>query len=168
MEPQSRRQRPHFDLNYGPWPWGMVVFTVTGASKFQDTRIIPTQHLKDLSFGYVPTIFQELGPINTSSDFKGALKLLGVRSDNLDNLEICSFSHRHLFSSNTSQLLFPVMSIHSVHLVSFEIIAMLSVVFRLRGSNFKRIPNPTRDRWINKLFKSQIHETFHHQIERRF
>ena len=32
--------------------------------------------------------------------------------------------------------------------VSFEIIGMLGKVFRLRGSNFRMLPNPTNDHWL--------------------
>jgi hypothetical protein len=34
--------------------------------------------------------------------------------------------------------------------VSFELIGMLGKVFRLRGSNFRMLPNPTLDPWVKK------------------
>jgi hypothetical protein len=34
--------------------------------------------------------------------------------------------------------------------VSFEIIGMLGRVFRIRGSNFRMLPNPTSDHWLKK------------------
>lgn len=35
--------------------------------------------------------------------------------------------------------------------MSFEIIGMLAKVFRIRGSNFRMLPNPTGDPWLKKI-----------------
>jgi hypothetical protein len=35
--------------------------------------------------------------------------------------------------------------------VAFEIIGMLGKVFRIRGSNFRMLPNPTSDPWLKKI-----------------
>jgi len=35
-------------------------------------------------------------------------------------------------------------------IVSFEIIGMLAKVYRIRGSSFRMIPNPTKDFWLKK------------------
>jgi hypothetical protein len=35
--------------------------------------------------------------------------------------------------------------------VAFEIIGMLGKVFRIRGSNFRMLPNPTSDHWLKKI-----------------
>jgi hypothetical protein len=35
--------------------------------------------------------------------------------------------------------------------VAFEIIGMLGKVFRIRGSNFRMLPNPTSDSWLKKI-----------------
>lgn len=35
--------------------------------------------------------------------------------------------------------------------MAFEIIGMLGKVFRIRGSNFRMLPNPTSDSWLKKI-----------------
>lgn len=44
----------------------MVTFSKTGSSRFQENRYIPSDHIKELAFGSVPSIFGD----------KPALKLL--------------------------------------------------------------------------------------------
>ncbi|KAK6594060.1 modin [Botrytis cinerea] len=121
----------------------MVVFTVTGQSEFKQDRVIPSNDVKALCFGTVPNIFEEreyLEKVDTESQ---SLELKFGSQDDVDMtleslgckpliLERYRKDHRHIFS------------------VSFEIIGMLGKVTRIRGSNFKMIPNPTQDPWLKK------------------
>ncbi|TGO27670.1 hypothetical protein BPAE_0038g00160 [Botrytis paeoniae] len=121
----------------------MVVFTVTGKSKFEQDRVIPSNDVKALCFGTVPNIFEEkeyLEEVDTESQ---SLELKFGSEDDVDlTLESLGCTpqilksyrkdHRHIFS------------------VSFEIIGMLGKVTRIRGSNFRMIPNPTQDPWLKK------------------
>ncbi|KAH8805699.1 hypothetical protein F5884DRAFT_456083 [Xylogone sp. PMI_703] len=118
----------------------MVNFSITGRSNFEDNRVIPNDDIKELCFGYVPTLFkgkvaEKLAPqtlmLGSSEDVNFTLDTLGVPNDMMEKYER---KHRHLYS------------------VAFEIAAMLGVAVRLRGSNFKRIPNPTTDHWVQSKF----------------
>jgi hypothetical protein len=60
----------------------------------------------------------------------------------------------------------------NTHLVAFEIIGMLGKVFRIRGSHFRMVPNPTTDAWLKdgyqkaswkitrlmEVFQEKLHE----------
>ncbi|KAF7896014.1 hypothetical protein EAF00_006029 [Botryotinia globosa] len=121
----------------------MVVFTVTGKSEFKQNRVIPSNDVKALCFGTVPNIFEErnyLEEVDTESqslelkfgsedDVDLTLESLGCTPDILKRYRK---DHKHIFS------------------VSFEIIGMLGKVTRIRGSNFRMIPNPTQDPWLKK------------------
>ncbi|KAF7931369.1 hypothetical protein BELL_0224g00020 [Botrytis elliptica] len=121
----------------------MVVFTVTGRSKFQQDRVIPSNDIKALCFGTVPNIFEEKGYLKEDDTESQSLELKFGSQDDVDlTLESLGCTpeilkryrkdHRHIFS------------------VSFEIIGMLGKVTRIRGSNFRMIPNPTQDPWLKK------------------
>jgi len=60
------------------------------------------------------------------------LESLGCQADTLKKY---SKDHKHIFS------------------VSFEIIGMIGQVFRLRGSSFRMVPNPTNDPWLKNIGK---------------
>ncbi|KAF7884706.1 uncharacterized protein EAF02_005042 [Botrytis sinoallii] len=121
----------------------MVVFTVTGQSKFEQDRVIPSNDIKALCFGTVPNIFEEKGYLKEDDTESQSLELKFGSQDDVDLtleslgctpeiLERYRKDHRHIFS------------------VSFEIIGMLGKVTRIRGSNFRMIPNPTQDPWLKK------------------
>ncbi|TEY48989.1 hypothetical protein BOTCAL_0288g00190 [Botryotinia calthae] len=121
----------------------MVVFTVTGKSTFKQDRVIPSNDVKALCFGTVPNIFEEKGYLEKEDTESQSLELKFGSQDDVDMtleslgckpliLERYRKDHRHIFS------------------VSFEIIGMLGKVTRIRGSNFKMIPNPTQDPWLKK------------------
>ncbi|KAF7936329.1 uncharacterized protein EAE98_002548 [Botrytis deweyae] len=121
----------------------MVVFTVTGRSKFEQDRVIPSNDIKALCFGTVPNIFEEKGYLKEDDTESQSLELKFGSQDDVDLtleslgctpdiLERYRKDHRHIFS------------------VSFEIIGMLGKVTRIRGSNFRMIPNPTQDPWLKK------------------
>ncbi|KAF5867573.1 uncharacterized protein Bfra_010548 [Botrytis fragariae] len=122
----------------------MVVFTVTGKSKFEQDRVIPSNDVKALCFGTVPNIFEEKEYLEKLDAESQSLELKFGSQDDVDlTLESLGCTpqilkryrkdHRHIFS------------------VSFEIIGMLGKVTRIRGSNFRMIPNPTQDPWLKKV-----------------
>ncbi|ESZ97021.1 hypothetical protein SBOR_2566 [Sclerotinia borealis F-4128] len=121
----------------------MVIFNVTGKSKFEEDRVIPSAHIKELCFGTVPNIFEEESYLKKEDPESQNLTLkFGCQDDVELTLESLGCTpqiltrykkdHRHIFP------------------VSFEIIGMLGQVVRLRGSNFRMIPNPTQDHWLKK------------------
>ncbi|RFU25627.1 hypothetical protein B7463_g10701, partial [Scytalidium lignicola] len=118
----------------------MLSFAITGRSNFEETRVIPNEDIKELCFGWVPTLFrgkknEKVAPqsltLGSHEEMNLTLETLGVSVETADKYEK---KHRHLYS------------------LSFEIVGMLGSVFRLRGSNFNRIPNPTTDHWIQSKF----------------
>ncbi|KAI9644831.1 hypothetical protein NHQ30_006858 [Ciborinia camelliae] len=120
----------------------MVVFSVTGRSKFEENRVIPSSHIKELCFGTVPNIFEEELYLKEEEESQSLELKFGSQDDVELTLESLGCTpeiikrygkdHRHIFS------------------VSFEIIGMLGKVVRVRGSNFRMIPNPTQDNWLKK------------------
>ncbi|KAF7912555.1 uncharacterized protein EAF01_001576 [Botrytis porri] len=121
----------------------MVVFTVTGKSTFKQDRVIPSNDVKALCFGTVPNIFEEKEYLEKVDMESQSLELKFGSQDDVDlTLESLGCTpqilkryrkdHRHIFS------------------ISFEIIGMLGKVTRIRGSNFRMIPNPTQDPWLKK------------------
>lgn len=80
----------------------MVVFSTTGPSKFTRNRVIPTKKIKDLSFGFVPNIFeykrdaQSLELLfGTKEEVSTTLESLGCQADMLSKY---AKDHKHIFS----------------------------------------------------------------------
>ncbi|KAL5314067.1 hypothetical protein ACEPPN_018491 [Leptodophora sp. 'Broadleaf-Isolate-01'] len=120
----------------------MVAFATTGKSNFKENRVIPSEAVKELTFGTVPNIFDEESYLNRDTqtqsldlvfgapeDVETTLESIGCQAETLKRYKK---DHKHIFS------------------VSFEIIGMLSKVFRIRGSNFRMVPNPTSDSWLKR------------------
>jgi len=66
----------------------------------------------------------------SAEEVTNTLESLGCQADTLMKY---NKDHKHIFS------------------VAFEIIGMLGKVFRIRGSNFRMLPNPTSDPWLKKI-----------------
>ncbi|APA14772.1 hypothetical protein SS1G_06788 [Sclerotinia sclerotiorum 1980 UF-70] len=123
----------------------MVTFSVTGRSSFRENRVIPSNHIKDLCFGTVPNIFEDDEYLKKNPESQNVTLQFGSPEDVDTTLESLGCTpeilkryrkdHKHIFS------------------VSFELIGMLGKVVRLRGSNFRMIPNPTQDFWLKKIGK---------------
>lgn len=78
----------------------MVTFSITGKSKFEDTRVIPNHDVKDLCFGSVHTIFKANDVPNalefgSRDEVTQTLEQLGVNDENIQKYEK---KHKHLFS----------------------------------------------------------------------
>ncbi|KAJ8061201.1 hypothetical protein OCU04_010274 [Sclerotinia nivalis] len=123
----------------------MVSFSVTGRSKFEENRVIPSNHIKDLCFGTVPNIYDDEEYMKKNPESQNVTLQFGSPEDVDTTLESLGCTpeilkryrkdHKHIFS------------------VSFELIGMLGRVVRLRSSNFRMIPNPTQDFWLKKIGK---------------
>ncbi|RDL42102.1 Uncharacterized protein BP5553_02081 [Venustampulla echinocandica] len=120
----------------------MVVFAVTGKSQFTTKRVIPCNEVKELAFGTVPNIFEDNEYLlrekeaqslelvfGNSEEVRSTLESLGCSAAMCERYEQ---DRKHIFS------------------ISFEIIGMLGRVIRIRGSNFRMIPNPTPDSWLKE------------------
>ncbi|KAE8443083.1 hypothetical protein EG329_002406 [Mollisiaceae sp. DMI_Dod_QoI] len=121
----------------------MVVFAITGKSRFQENRVIPCNEIKELVFGTVPNIFENDKYLNLYDENQSLDLVFGSAEDEANTLESLGCpaatlykwqkDHKHIFS------------------LSFEIIGMLGKVIRIRGSCFRMIPNPTNDHWSKKV-----------------
>ncbi|KAM3423876.1 hypothetical protein BST61_g1272 [Cercospora zeina] len=138
--------------------WGLGVslsFAVTGKASFADNRMIPCPAVKQLLFGSVETIFDAL-KLNFEPK-KAAWEDMYVTQRTLRMLRLDRRAIERYFSRKE----------HSViRSVSFEMIAMLGKVFRIPDTNFKRIPNPTPDPWLNDLSACKIQSEFQGNIDR--
>jgi hypothetical protein len=87
----------------------MVVFTATGKSAFQETRVIPSEMVKDLAFGTVPNIFDNETYLSNEENAQSLELLFGSEKDVSATLESLGCAaqtleqykndHKHMFSS---------------------------------------------------------------------
>ncbi|KAL7931590.1 hypothetical protein V8C35DRAFT_309856 [Trichoderma chlorosporum] len=131
-------------------PGLMFSFQVNGQCTFKQTRVIPVDEIKELCFGYVPTIYREKddkrrlkgpgeGQQNLSTLLMGSLREF---SETLTSIGCNNVTTRMCLDSGTrTSHLFPV---------SFEILGMLSRIFHIENSSFTYLPNPTPDSWDKK------------------
>jgi hypothetical protein len=94
----------------------MLVFTATGRPSFEDNRVIPSELIKDLAFGTVPNIFDNLAylknEVNAQSlqlvfgsdkDVNATLESLGCSAKTLQQYQK---DHKHMFSCEYSDQIF--------------------------------------------------------------
>ncbi|KAH7161722.1 hypothetical protein EDB81DRAFT_785406 [Dactylonectria macrodidyma] len=125
----------------------MFSFRVYGKCVFERKRVIPVDEIKELCFGYVPTIYREtfdyrrLGFLEDYEQNIGTLQMAS-RSDISETLVLigCNKNAVRCYTDPDKQTshLFPV---------SLEVLGMLSQMFHIEDSSYTYIPNPTPDRW---------------------
>ncbi|KAL7785869.1 hypothetical protein V8C37DRAFT_311421 [Trichoderma ceciliae] len=128
-------------------PGLMFSFQVNGQCTFKRNRVIPVDEIKELCFGYVPTIYRE-------KDDKRRLKAPSDEQQNLSallmgNLREISETLIGLGCNNNTVRYWLDEGKRTSHLfpISFEILGMLSRIFHIENSNFTFLPNPTPDSW---------------------
>ncbi len=139
----------------------MVVFAITGKSNFTGNRVIPCHALKELSFGTVPNIFDDKSYLESQTDAQSVELVFGTSDEVSDTLEAIGLQaealkrykkdHKHIFSRTWVLKICRNNGTNQKILVSFELIGMLGKVFRIRGSSFKMLPNPTGDPWLKNI-----------------
>lgn len=120
--------------------------------KHGEDRIIPCDEIKKLCFGEVPSLFDKVKqPLVVSPGrLKSSLKHL---------LPALSPNNRDIFvevDRPPRSLMFPV---------TFELIAMLARPLHIRGSRFRRLPNPCADAWTPGLNMAACLNEFAESIE---
>lgn len=131
----------------------MFNFQKTGPTRWEDNCIIPVDEIKELCFGYVPTIFR---PRNETPAY---LKYPSEEPDNLESLQLgtddeitqtlillgCKTNTLRFFKNDSGRVshLFPVV---------FEVIGMLARVLHIRCNLWRMLPNPTPYRWEKRSF----------------
>lgn len=122
-------------------------FQVYGQCEFESNRVIPNDYMKELCFGYVPTIYRSTSdkrrlavPTDMAEDL-GSLQMGSRReiAESLTAIGCNNITVNYFLEDDTrTSHLFPV---------SFEILGMLGRNMHLDNSSFTFVPNPTPDRW---------------------
>ncbi|OAA70721.1 hypothetical protein ISF_02695 [Cordyceps fumosorosea ARSEF 2679] len=122
-----------------------IVFSlqVHGQCTFERNRVIPVDYVKELTFGYVPTIYRDTidqSRLKVPSDMPENLSSLQMGRDRelAESLTVigCSTNAVNYFleDGNRTSHIFPL---------AFEILGMLGQNFHISNSSFTYIPNPT-------------------------
>ncbi|OLN87236.1 hypothetical protein CCHL11_03549 [Colletotrichum chlorophyti] len=134
-----------------------IVFTFqkTGPTWFEDNRVVPHNSVKELSFGYCPTIFRQFQQSNKiyykyTEEPKDIRTLqLGSMSAIAETLVVigCNTNTVNYFRRSTPETrhghLFPI---------AFELLGMLGIIIQVPGTYFRMLPNPTIWPWDRKAF----------------
>ncbi|KAK0642868.1 hypothetical protein B0T16DRAFT_173650 [Cercophora newfieldiana] len=121
-------------------------FQRSGGTLPPENRLIPTDDFKSLCFGSVPTIFRRdldtrrlQGPdrtgrveyleLSSRNEFAKTLTHIGCNASTIEYLLRDGYRDYHVFP------------------VAFELIGMLCPILHIRGTGFRRLPNPTNHRW---------------------
>ncbi|UKZ61553.1 uncharacterized protein TrAtP1_002814 [Trichoderma atroviride] len=128
-------------------PGLMFSFQVNGQCTFKRNRVVPVDEIKELCFGYVPTVYRE----------KDDQRRLKPPSDEQQNLATLLMGNSREISetltaigcNNNTTRIFLEEGRRTSHLfpISFEILGMLSRIFHIESSNFTFLPNPTPHSW---------------------
>ncbi|KAI9051018.1 hypothetical protein LZ554_005126 [Drepanopeziza brunnea f. sp. 'monogermtubi'] len=122
----------------------MVVFASTGTPSFRGNRVIPCEAVKQLAFGTVPNIFDHGSYLDREKETQSLELVFGSPEDEETTLESLGCQAETLKRYKTDR--------KHIFSVSFEIIGMLSKVFRIRGSNFPS----WRTTSIMEVFQKQL------------
>ncbi|KAK4496240.1 hypothetical protein PRZ48_012220 [Zasmidium cellare] len=138
--------------------FGIVVsFHVVGRSEFGRNRIIPSYDIKDILFGTVPIIFRDPSIRGEEADTRKTLNFgddTGIRR-----------TMKYLKLRQTSIRKYSQVE-KNIRSADFDLIAMLGDVFRLRGSNFRMLPNPTRTPWIDTFSACSLMTEFQENVRK--
>ncbi|KAH6999384.1 hypothetical protein EDB80DRAFT_754009 [Ilyonectria destructans] len=114
-------------------------FHKAGETWFEENRIIPNNDVKELCFGYCPTIF-----------CPRSFKMYADEPKDLGTLQLASFAAMAetlvVIGCNTKTVkyhLFPV---------AFEMLGMVGIVLQIKETAFRMLPNPTIHHWDRKSF----------------
>ncbi|EMT70465.1 hypothetical protein FOC4_g10008922 [Fusarium odoratissimum] len=143
-----------------------------GETWFKENRIIPNENVKELCFGYCPTIFRlrnfkmyadepkDLGTLQLASlaAMAETLKTIGCNTRTVKYFSKPSVNTRYSH-------LFPV---------AFEMLGMVGIVLQIKNTAFRMLPNPTIHHWDRKFFsvrtllvtyKSVLEEAANYQMQ---
>ena len=124
----------------------MFTFQVNGLWSFGKKRVIPVDEIKELCFGWVPTIYRSIEdkrrlciPIDledlstlqmaTRGEIAETLIMIGCNNNTVKLYQEDGHRTSHLFP------------------FSFELLGMLCKTLHIKDGYFTYIPNPTPDRW---------------------
>ncbi|KAF9880528.1 modin [Colletotrichum karsti] len=149
----------------------MFTFQVHGRNRFGPNRVVPVDEVKELCFGFVPTIYKSKSderrlklPIDESRD----LSTLNFATMNeiAETLVLigCNTNTVRYFSDNKTTT-----TVSHVFPVAFEIVGMLGQTLHIEKSAFRLLPNPTLFRWDTKNFSlPRLLTAYEYQMRKRF
>ncbi|KAK5654574.1 hypothetical protein OQA88_7203 [Cercophora sp. LCS_1] len=127
-----------------------LTFTITkkGPTWFESNRLVPQYAVKELCFGLCPTIFRLKDEKLYADESKGIGTLqLGSMDEIAENLTVlgCNVHTVNYFRNEQARYshLFPI---------PFELLGMTAVVFQVKRTLFRTLPNPTMFKWDPKSF----------------
>ncbi|TQN67768.1 hypothetical protein CSHISOI_07680 [Colletotrichum shisoi] len=131
-----------------------IVFTFekTGPTWFHENRVVPDDRVKELCFGYCPTIFRP----DASDNHKYADEPKDIGTLQLGSMAAIAET-LVVIGCNTNTVRYfrkPQPDTRHIHLfpVAFELLGMVGVVFQIPGTAFRMLPNPTIWHWGRKSF----------------
>lgn len=142
-----------------------IVFTFqkVGSARFKENRIIPNDNVKELCFGYCPTIFRsiadkpgDMGTLQLASlaAIAETLTVIGCNAKTVRYFSNPSENTRysHLFSGTFLDC--PVLQEYYVNVssVTFEMLGMVGAALQISGTTFRMLPNPSVHRWNRRSF----------------
>lgn len=124
----------------------MFTFQVNGLWSFGKKRVIPVDEIKELCFGWVPTIYRSVEDkrrLSIPIDLEDLSTLqMATRGEIAETLIMvgCNNNTVKLYQEegHRTSHLFPF---------SFELLGMLSKTLHIQDGYFTYVPNPTPDRW---------------------
>jgi hypothetical protein len=121
-----------------------------GPAVWGANRVVPRYMVKELCFGFCPTTFRLPDEMPSAEESRGIGSLqFGSMEEIGETLVVLGLNARNVnyFRDTETKAryshLFPV---------TFEILGMLSIVFQIKGTVFRTLPNPTVFRWDPKSF----------------
>ncbi|KAK4610389.1 hypothetical protein CLAFUW4_13541 [Fulvia fulva] len=145
---------------------GIVIsFVQTGpnfTAAYKPNRVIPNAAVKDIMFGTVPSIF-DVPPSSSSSSQAPTWTYRLTLGDERSIRKTLKYVH---CKSQTVTRFLQTSSDQTLgRSINFDLIAMLGRTFRLRGSNFKKLPNPTyHGAWIDTFNACALMREFQSQL----
>ncbi|KAK0702384.1 hypothetical protein B0H67DRAFT_595588 [Lasiosphaeris hirsuta] len=125
-------------------------FQKKGPTWFEDNRVVPHYDVKELCFGLCPTTFRLPNEKQYADEPKGVGTLqLGSMDEIAESLVVlgCNVRAVNLFRKRDAEArhshLFPI---------TFELLGMVGIVFQVKGTVFRTLPNPSVFRWDPKSF----------------
>ncbi|KAJ0164171.1 hypothetical protein CTA2_1601 [Colletotrichum tanaceti] len=127
-------------------------FEKTGPTWFHENRVVPDDRVKELCFGYCPTLFRQ----EASDNHKYADEPKDIGTLQLGSMAAIAET-LVVIGCNTNTVRYfrkPQPDTRHIHLfpVAFELLGMVGVVFQIPGTAFRMLPNPTIWHWDRKSF----------------
>lgn len=149
----------------------VITFQVHGRNRFEENRVIPDDGIKELCFGFVPTIYHPKSdasliqypseivrdfPIPNMSSATDVVRLLVTLGCNAATIRLFEEDKivSHLYPGTLTRRI--VARLAEKITVVFEMIGMLARNFHVKNSSFRRLPNPTQYRWDARSFSFDL------------